>query len=114
MFLPSALLILFVSAAIVCADEPALTPTISPPAATLTPTTVKTGANLRAGPGTNYPRIGSANPGQVIEIVARNPAGDWYNGRQKLDREMAGVKVQYQPCANTTLLNSRPKWCKKS
>lgn len=40
--------------------------------------TVKTGANLRAGPGTNYPRIGGAKAGQSIEIVARNPAGDWY------------------------------------
>lgn len=40
--------------------------------------TVKTGANLRAGPGTNYPRIGGAKAGQIIEIVARNPAGDWY------------------------------------
>jgi transposase len=30
-----------------------------------------------------------------------------YNGRQKLEREMAGVEVQYQPCANNTRLNSK-------
>jgi lipopolysaccharide transport system ATP-binding protein len=38
---------------------------------------------------------------------------DLYNGRQKLDREMAGVKVQYRPCANTIPPNSKPSWCKK-
>lgn len=73
-----ALLIQHASAAIVRADEPTSMPTIVSAAATVTPATVKTGANLRAGPGTNYPRIGSAKAGQVIEIVARNPAGDWY------------------------------------
>jgi hypothetical protein len=30
-----------------------------------------------------------------------------YNGRQKLDREMAGVKVQYRPCVNDTPPSSR-------
>jgi len=35
-------------------------------------------ANLRAGPGTNYPRIGGVKAGTPLTIVARNPAGDWY------------------------------------
>jgi micrococcal nuclease len=35
-------------------------------------------ANLRAGPGTEYERVGSAAPGEVLELIARNPAGDWY------------------------------------
>ena len=65
-------------AGIARADEPTPVPTSSTGAATVTATIVKTGANLRAGPGTNYPRIGGAKAGQVIEIVARNPAGDWY------------------------------------
>lgn len=35
-------------------------------------------ANLRAGPGITYPVIGSARPGQDLEITGRNQAGDWY------------------------------------
>ena len=35
-------------------------------------------ANLRAGPGTTYAIVGSAAQGQVLTIVARNTAGDWY------------------------------------
>jgi micrococcal nuclease len=35
-------------------------------------------ANLRAGPGTEYERVGSAAPGERLELIARNPAGDWY------------------------------------
>jgi micrococcal nuclease len=35
-------------------------------------------ANLRAGPGTEYERVGSVAPGEKLELIARNPAGDWY------------------------------------
>lgn len=35
-------------------------------------------ANLRAGPGTEYQRLGSIEPGQVVALMARNAAGDWY------------------------------------
>lgn len=35
-------------------------------------------ANLRAGPGTEYERLGSAAPGERLALIARNPAGDWY------------------------------------
>lgn len=35
-------------------------------------------ANLRAGPGTEYERVSSAAPGQVVALVGRNAAGDWY------------------------------------
>ena len=76
--LSCALFICSLGPGLVRADEPTSTPTIVSAAATVTPATVRTGANLRAGPGTNYPRIGSAKAGQVIEIVARNPAGNWY------------------------------------
>lgn len=34
-------------------------------------------ANLRGGPGTDYPVVGSVGAGQALDVVARNPAGDW-------------------------------------
>lgn len=49
------------------------------PAATLpAPPVVSEEANLRAGPGAEYERVGSAAPGERLELVARNSAGDWY------------------------------------
>lgn len=49
------------------------------PAETLpAPPVVIEEANLRAGPGTEYERVGSAAPGDMLELIARNPAGDWY------------------------------------
>lgn len=73
-----ALLICWFGPGLVRADQLTPAPEIISAQATAIPVTVKTGANLRAGPGTNYPRIGSAKTGQVIEIVARDPSGDWY------------------------------------
>lgn len=95
--LPLALLIL---AGIACGSIGTTTPTPARPLPTVVPTwtpalpviasptgttappdsgaQVKTAANLRAGPGTGYARIGSLAPGQALDIVARNPAGDWY------------------------------------
>ncbi len=35
-------------------------------------------ANLRAGPGTEYERLGSVAPGEVVTLVGRNATGDWY------------------------------------
>lgn len=35
-------------------------------------------ANLRAGPGTTFPVVGAARPGQRVTIVESNAAGDWY------------------------------------
>lgn len=35
-------------------------------------------ANLRGGPGTSYPVVGGVQTGQVLTIVAKNDAGDWY------------------------------------
>jgi hypothetical protein len=39
--------------------------------------TANRGANLRGGPGTNYPVVGSAAAGQALAVVGRNTAGDW-------------------------------------
>jgi len=35
-------------------------------------------ANLRAGPGTVFPKVGGVPAGTPLNVVARNPAGDWY------------------------------------
>ncbi len=35
-------------------------------------------ANLRAGPGTNFARMGMVRTGTEITVVGSNPAGDWY------------------------------------
>jgi uncharacterized protein YraI len=34
--------------------------------------------NLRGGPGTNYPVVGSANAGDSFAIVGVNGQGDWW------------------------------------
>lgn len=34
--------------------------------------------NVRSGPGTNYPRQGQVKSGTTLEIVSRNPEGDWW------------------------------------
>jgi uncharacterized protein YraI len=34
--------------------------------------------NLRTGPGTNYDLAGGLSPNQPVAIVAKNPAGDWW------------------------------------
>ena len=34
-------------------------------------------ANLRAGPGADYPVVGQINAGQEVALAARNSAGDW-------------------------------------
>lgn len=34
-------------------------------------------ANIRTGPGTNYPVVDGAQPGQVLDVEGRNVAGDW-------------------------------------
>ena len=62
------------------------TPDMAPqaaPAATTTPTAYTTPAriNIRRGPGTNYPIAASVAAGTALEILALNPAGDWYQVR---------------------------------
>lgn len=49
------------------------TPTAAPPAAA----TANDGANLRGGPGTNYPIVGGVPPGAQLAVVGRSAAGDW-------------------------------------
>jgi len=61
-------------------EEPP-TPTPEPPTPTPLPPQVRVTAptvNLRAGPGTNYPRVGQAKQGQVFDIIAKNQNGSWF------------------------------------
>lgn len=39
--------------------------------------TANSGANLRGGPGTDYPIVGGVPEGQRLEVIGRNSAGDW-------------------------------------
>lgn len=40
--------------------------------------TVRVNANLRQGPGTNYPIVGGASAGQTLTVIGQSEAGDWY------------------------------------
>lgn len=42
-----------------------------------TTATANRNANLRGGPGTNYPVAGGVRTGQALTITGRNQAGDW-------------------------------------
>ncbi len=42
------------------------------------PPTITVDANLRSGPGLEFPIIGGTITGQALNIVARNEAGDWF------------------------------------
>ncbi len=59
-------------------------PPTAAPTATATPTPAKprvvadNEANLRGGPGTNYPIVGKLAPGKEAEIIGRNSNGDWW------------------------------------
>ena len=54
--------------------QPTDTPIPAQPAGAI----ANNGANLRAGPGTNFPVSGDVTVGQPLDIVARTTAGDWY------------------------------------
>jgi uncharacterized protein YgiM (DUF1202 family) len=56
-------------------------PTEETPATSPAPadrTTVNTTANLRSGPGTNFPVVGSVTVGTRVSVVGRNQAGTWF------------------------------------
>jgi hypothetical protein len=66
-------------------EEPSPT-AIPSPTATATPdvpTLIVTSkvANVRAGPGTNYPVIGQVKLGESYALTGRNPASDWWEFR---------------------------------
>jgi len=55
-------------------------PTPVPPTPTPVPAQValSQNVNVRSGPGTTYPLVGSGNQGQTFRITGKNPAGDWW------------------------------------
>ena len=61
--------------AAVPAAAPAAVPTPAPAAAEAT---VNTGANLRSGPGTDYPILAGLPAGQAITITGRSADGTWF------------------------------------
>lgn len=64
------------------AHAPILLPTVTPTPKTPTPNArtmiVLNTANLRAGPGTTFAVVGSAQPGDKLKVVGANADGDWY------------------------------------
>ncbi len=56
------------------------TPTEPPPTPTPVPPAVVANqvVNVRSGPGTTYPILGKAQPGQRFLITGKNPKGDWW------------------------------------
>ncbi len=61
---------------------PPVTPTNAPPQATATPTgpraTSNQGMNVRGGPGTDYPILGSVLAGTELRLSGRNGDGTWF------------------------------------
>lgn len=53
-----------------------VTPTTAPPLAQASDL-----LNVRGGPGTQYNLVGSLQKDEVVEIVGKNPAGDWWQVR---------------------------------
>lgn len=56
-------------------NTPAPPPLESPTAAPVCRAT--TGANLRAGPGTEFPKVGGLAGGQPLLVIAKNQDGSW-------------------------------------
>jgi uncharacterized protein YgiM (DUF1202 family) len=62
-------------------ETPAAAPEVATPTpapAPATPATVTTNANVRGGPGTEFPIIGGTVTGQTVDIVGRNADSTWY------------------------------------
>ena len=65
------------------AVEPTKLPTSTvPPTHTCTPSAkcfASTGVNLRAGPGTNYDKVGGLKEGEGLELLGKTADGAWYS-----------------------------------
>lgn len=85
---------------------PSHTPTPSP---TATPTIPRAEAigdtNLRSGPGTNYPVVGSLPAGASAEITGRNEAGTWL---QLATKDGARVWISAERIKATVSVNVAP------
>ena len=66
---------------------------------TLTPTPspkgiATTGVNLRAGPGTNFDKVGGLKEGDTVEILGKTSIGEWYQAKLSLG-EVAWIAAAY-------------------
>jgi len=51
---------------------------VTPPPTSVSRPVAAAEANLRAGPGTTYDRVGSVSQNETLEIVGMTAGGDWY------------------------------------
>lgn len=60
--------------------KPTLLPEAVPPTATqpVAGPIANRGANLRAGPGTDYDQVGQVSAGQSLDLIATSQTGEWY------------------------------------
>ncbi len=52
-------------------------PVVATTGRTVQVATTGTALNVRGGPGTNYPVVGRAQPGEILVVLGRNEAADW-------------------------------------
>ena len=88
---------------------PTPTPTLEVVAPPPAPATTNSDANVRGGPGTEFPVLRGAPTGTTLNIVGRSAAGDWYvldDGSwvfAELIRQRAGQSARgrgaHRPCA---------------
>jgi cytoskeleton protein RodZ len=83
-------------------QPPEPTPIPTPPPA---PATVNTGANLRAGPGTDYPILAGLGVGQQITITGINADATWY---QLSDGSWVFSQLVDNPPANLPVVEAPP------
>jgi uncharacterized protein YraI len=94
-------------------NSPTPTPTLVPsPTATIAPVgsvIVTTTANLRAGPGTHYPIVGTAASGQILLVYARSADG-WLVVESDASIWIASNLVELQqPLAEIPLMSESPE-----
>ena len=75
--------------------EPTATPTAEPPAEGVVKATINSETlNLRAGPGTNYAKLGIVRRGDVLTVIGKNENGSWIKIKANNGAE-AWVNAEY-------------------
>ena len=74
---PQAPITLAVTPAVPPAVTPAVSPAVTPAVPPAVITVIVEGANLRAGPGTDYPVVGGLYQNAQAALLGRNQSGDW-------------------------------------
>jgi len=80
-------------------------PTAQPsatPGGNLAAVTVDVNLNVRAGPGIDYPRVGSLAPGSTVPIVGRNADSSWWQiAFEDVPEGKGWISAQYGTARNT-------------